>query len=432
MKAVTSFSREGYEAYGRRFLETYVENWEIPIHVYYEGEKPDFEHDLVIYHDLFQVDGAVEFLSAISGLPIFAGIINGKRNYRYDLFTFCRKIFAQHDAARDYGGKLFWIDADTEFDHPVTQEYLEGLFEGHFMVYLGRTGWDHSCASFIGWDNGHEHAQAFWEAYVSTVLSGQVFLLEQWHDSFILDVIRKHGGISAKNLLEGVDMPEGPVNVFDIFGLGHHKKGAEKFGPKRYRHLVELVRQLQPGRILEIGTWNGERAAEMVRATGMSAEYVGFDLFEAATDETDQTEKNVKPHVPVEAVSRFLNDAGVNHFLYGGFSRDTLPRYIEEHGENSADFIFIDGGHSVGTIEEDFENAMDAVKPGGVIAFDDYYTDMPEEELDRWGANRVVDRICSDGLEVYFLPEADPVQGGGKTSIAVVEVPEVGAETVQA
>ena len=54
MRFVTSFGPEGYESYGRTFLETYVEHVGLPIDVYYEANKPDFEHVLVTYNDLFE------------------------------------------------------------------------------------------------------------------------------------------------------------------------------------------------------------------------------------------------------------------------------------------------------------------------------------------------------------------------------------------
>ena len=41
MKAVTSFSQDGYKLYGKKFLETYVEHHDVPIVVYHENEQPE-------------------------------------------------------------------------------------------------------------------------------------------------------------------------------------------------------------------------------------------------------------------------------------------------------------------------------------------------------------------------------------------------------
>ena len=144
------------------------------------------------------------------------------------------------------------------------------------------------------------------------------------------------------------------------------------------------------------------------------SEYFGFDLFEEASDETDKAEKNVKKHYSLEEVKERLND--VNATLYRGDSKQQLKRYLKEHGENSADCVFIDGGHSVETIKSDYKYAKKIVQKGGIVIFDDFYTEMPEEELKQYGAQEVL-----EGEEYYLMPTRDHVKGGGRVQMAVVQ-----------
>jgi predicted O-methyltransferase YrrM len=171
---------------------------------------------------------------------------------------------------------------------------------------------------------------------------------------------------------------------------------------------------VKPKRLLEVGTWNGDRALQFAKLSpGM--EYVGFDLFETASDETDKIEKNVKKHFSRDEVSKKLGNGGLPNRLYRGDSKEQLRLYVEEYGPGSADFIYIDGGHSVETIKADLEASLVAIKKGGVIVMDDYYTDMPKEELERFGAQAVL-----DGIEHLVIPTKDPVAGGGFTQLAVI------------
>ena len=94
----------------------------------------------------------------------------------------------------------------------------------------------------------------------------------------------------------------------------------------RYQHLLEAVRKYQPTAILEVGTWNGARALQMLQLVPR-AKYYGFDLFDSATPETDAEEKNVKPHYSLEGVKSRL--AGYDVQLFKGNTRETLAAFNE-------------------------------------------------------------------------------------------------------
>lgn len=185
---------------------------------------------------------------------------------------------------------------------------------------------------------------------------------------------------------------------------------------QRYRQIEVILGIEKPEVILEVGTWNGERAIRMCKASGAKA-YLGFDLFETASEETDAVEMNVKPHHTQDDVYKKLEAAGIDSILFRGNTRKTLPGVLEAFGENQADFAFIDGGHSVETIRSDWEWVRRLVKPGKTIVFDDFYSEMPSGfDYAKFGANLVVEEI--PGFKV--MPSTDPVKGGGTVHIAVV------------
>ena len=164
----------------------------------------------------------------------------------------------------------------------------------------------------------------------------------------------------------------------------------------RYFKLVELVREAQPKHIVEIGTWNGKRATEMLAVS--DAYYTGFDLFEEANDTTDKEELNVKNHEDMVDVAKKIEMVGFNKFsLIRGNTRETLPKWIESDDFQPFDFAFIDGGHSVETIKSDYENIKKAITPGGIIVLDDYY--IPEYE--GFGCNFIEGGYTFDVMDSY-------------------------------
>ena len=411
-KFVTSMNRRMYDEYGEIMMDTFSQFWPAgELHVYTEDEFFPYNNSRIVYHDLMKVDGIQNFLDGVSHFPIFHGLVNETIQYKYNVNAFCRKVYAQIDAAKDYKGYLFWIDTDIRTFRAIPAVRLENWMSGNFMAVMRRKSW-HLCSSFVGWDCAHSFSDGWFKHYKNMYDSGGIFMLSQWDDAFVLEKTLEDL-VGVNDIAENVT-GEGPYNVFDgVFDkYATHDKGPTKHAV-RYIHLLEIVKQMQPKRILEVGTWNGARARQMLELSPKS-EYFGFDLFEEASDETDKAEKNVKKHYSLEEVKERLND--VNATLYRGDSKQQLKRYLKEHGENSADCVFIDGGHSVETIKSDYKYAKKIVQKGGIVIFDDFYTEMPEEELKQYGAQEVL-----EGEEYYLMPTRDHVKGGGRVQMAVVQ-----------
>ena len=208
----------------------------------------------------------------------------------------------------------------------------------------------------------------------------------------------------------------------------------------RYQLLLREVRRTRPcTRVVEVGTWNGARAEQLAMAALSSNAHVtyhGFDLFEMQTEEDFAEELSKRP--PSEAtvrerLERFAamlaggpwrpwsrHGRGVrpwmprsfSYELHKGYTRDTMPAFADEH-ERSVDFVFIDGGHSIETIENDWTCAARLVRVGGTIVLDDHYQN--DALTDRFGCNFLRERLRLDpAWDVDVLPVVDvvPEMGG--------------------
>ena len=174
---------------------------------------------------------------------------------------------------------------------------------------------------------------------------------------------------------------------------------------QRYEQLLRAVRDKQPQAILEVGTWSGNTALNMLSLSSKSR-YYGFDLFEDGTKENDALEFNTKAHQRMDDVYEKLT--GYDVHLYKGNTRETLATFDEK-----VDFVWIDGGHSVETIRSDWENVKRCLMPHAWVFFDDYYTDGVD--IKRMGCNLVVEKLRHE-----VLPIKDPVKGGGNTQMVRV------------
>lgn len=200
--------------------------------------------------------------------------------------------------------------------------------------------------------------------------------------------------------------------------------------PERYSAVLAAIRAQRAKTILEVGTWNGERALAMATAAFEGASkvvYIGFDMFESMTADKSKAEFNAKTPTPESLVRDKLEafrgkHPGFSFFLYKGDTRETLPAYLAKAGSGGVDLVWLDGGHSVETVASDWEHCLKAVRPGGVILLDDFYSGVPEVFLKQFGCNTLIRRLSSERYNVKILPTKDPVVGGGLVQIVRVDL----------
>lgn len=194
--------------------------------------------------------------------------------------------------------------------------------------------------------------------------------------------------------------------------------------PKRYANLFRTIYRERPLKIVEIGTWNGQHAREMIQVAALHnpvsrIEYHGFDLFEDLTDEEYQREFSKRPP-PMDQVRALLEETGARVRLHQGDTTVSLPSVLDE--VKGADFIFIDGGHSPETVRSDWQNIEQILSDTAVVIFDDYYHNE-EETVRELGCRSLTESLDRAEFEVDVLDPSDHfMKDWGVLEISMVRV----------
>jgi hypothetical protein len=210
-----------------------------------------------------------------------------------------------------------------------------------------------------------------------------------------------------------------------------------------------MIRFYKPKTILETGTWNGGRAIEMCLAALENSDevhYIGYDLFEDATTQTDLEEFNAKPHNTEAAVIKRLDEfkehikterqKEFTYKLHRGNVRDTLKR---EHWPIflDVDLALMGSGNSIQTTKHEYE----MLKGIPILVADHYFTKDEDNKIAEehfQGVKEVFNSVATKKVDAqettedgwttfdeesttrkYILPSGDKVAVGGHTHLAV-------------
>ena len=158
---------------------------------------------------------------------------------------------------------------------------------------------------------------------------------------------------------------------------------------KRYSIILSTIFYYRPKSIIEIGVYRGVRAKEMIQAAQIfnkNIEYFGFDLFEMINKKIQRKELSKIPYSKKDIKNNLSKYAKVR--LFKGYTSKTLDKLKNK----KIDLIFIDGGHRLDTIKNDWYKSIKFQKKNTIIIFDDYYLDN-EKIIRNFGCNLVVNKI---------------------------------------
>ena len=239
---ITSFTEEYYNKSGKDFIRSFKEHWKgVDLVVYYEGEN--IRDD---WHFIEEVEGLEEWFEAISYFPMMRGDMgDGTYNIQLDAGMVRKSLMLLH-AAKTYGGKVFWIDADVFTFADVPEDFLDTVLpDDKFCCYLGRDQWNiwpnYTESGFLGFNTQHPLAENFFGAYQAVIKSGLIFTMESWHDCVAFDLTRKaFKGVEDEfvNLSEELPPTTHPF-VNSVLGkYMDHKKGTRKSAKSRPEDFV--------------------------------------------------------------------------------------------------------------------------------------------------------------------------------------------------
>ncbi len=201
---------------------------------------------------------------------------------------------------------------------------------------------------------------------------------------------------------------------FIFRGWGHFKNIKPRQNPVEIERLFATICELNPDRVLEIGTARGGTLYLWAQAAMPSAVMVSVDLpggdFGGA--------------YPRCRIPFYRSFARGNQQIYlelaDSHASETLELVKNRFEKKRLDFAFIDGDHTYEGVKEDFYTYGPLVRPGGIIAFHDilFRDSQPNIRVDRLWSELKVKYSC----EEFIGPEGS----GKKIGIGVLHVPSEG------
>jgi len=191
---VTTFSPQGYQCYGRAFVQSFLQQ-----------EK---EALLVCYHESMDVDQIApnlewrnldadmdrkQFIAEHGSDP---AKVSDARFPNHQSIRFCHKVFAITHAARlKRSGWLVWLDSDVVITgKPEWDDVLPATAS---LAFLGRPHYAYTECGFVGYQLDDQRVQKMLEDMRSYYVSGEIFTRpdRDHHDSRCFDICRERSGI---------------------------------------------------------------------------------------------------------------------------------------------------------------------------------------------------------------------------------------------
>lgn len=198
----TTFNAAGYEKYGKRMIQTFLQNWpkNVELLVYAEDcsvteSAPNLKvfdlnsasPDLVSFKQRWR--GVPKANGDVSQDPIRCKRKDGGKGFKWDAVRFSHKVYAIFAAAKVCSGDyLIWMDADMVCHSPISMEFLHSMLSGD-VCFLGRPGKYTECGLYainLKTTAGQAFLQRFQEFYNRDT----IFEFAEWHDSFVFDQVR--------------------------------------------------------------------------------------------------------------------------------------------------------------------------------------------------------------------------------------------------
>ena len=204
---VTTFHEEGLKKYGQRMINTFCENWpeEVTLHIYPEKCNPAIKnHNHVTLKRLEEVVELKSFKERWHNIPKANGDVSNDpvrskrkdagKGFKWDAVRFAHKVYAIFHCAKETDADiLIWMDADTICHSPITMQDLYRLIPSDKdLCYLGRKGKYSECGLYsmnLKSSATQEFLKEFQRFYDDAEQG--IFTLEEWHDSFVFDAVRK-------------------------------------------------------------------------------------------------------------------------------------------------------------------------------------------------------------------------------------------------
>ena len=477
-KIVTCFDEKKLKKNGFKLLNEFKDNWQpnIEFHCYYYNldiinySLPEAKN--IHYHNLEDIE---EYNTFVEENQDHDGTEDGVVQYTelLDALSSGPEVFAITECGfNNQGCWLLWLDPMCATVKDIRSSTLDYYFPDPKysvdFIYTPET------SHLMAFNLSRQTAVDIMGDWRGSYISGEFTNYREWTAAFILSRLVTIYTAHGMNVHEFVGMENLVVNINDKNSVNVRDSSGKRvidlsdtettpdILPGRYKQLADTIRFYKPSTILETGTWNGGRAIEMALAAfdrTDTVHYIGYDLFEDATVETDKEEFNAKPHNTRKAVEKRFDEFAEHmskekgkqftYELYKGNVRDTLrPIFMEE-----VDFALMGSGNSIETVKHEY----DILKTVPVVMGDHFFTKDDDDRTpdDKYqGMKNLFDSIATkkvneektteDGwtsfdekavVRKHVLPSDDKVLDGGRTHLVVFihdeKLPDIPAELKQ-
>jgi len=204
---ITTFSKDGYELYGHKMLETWIEHW-------------SEEYNLLVYTENFNIlekDSRIKVVDLNHSCPDLLEFKEKSNALLLDknrreisriqkTVKWSHKVFAITDAILNSNDDYFiFLDGDTYTTNPVGSLLAEKLIEDHLIAvhfeYL--KGKLHFETGLIVFNKKHKQIEKFLKLYKSAYVNMTIYNEEKTWDGFWLAQLYKELNLDIKNLSEG-------------------------------------------------------------------------------------------------------------------------------------------------------------------------------------------------------------------------------------
>ena len=182
MKIVTSFSREGFEVYGKRMLQSLKLNTPFSAVVYADGFEMPKTDRVISIHQGFATPELYQFRRRFEKRKK-----PGSYSYRWDAGKFAGKAYAIIHAMKNMD-RFIWLDGDTVFMQKINGDFFRHCWNS-FSCYLGRKRM-HTETGFLSFNMSHPAGDRFLQDFEALYNNDTIYNLKEWHDCEAFDAVR--------------------------------------------------------------------------------------------------------------------------------------------------------------------------------------------------------------------------------------------------
>lgn len=256
---VTTFHNEGYNLYGKRMIQTFIQNWpkEITLYVYHQDIIPSESSPNVVFRDLNQVSELIVFKEKWKNDPKARGWTDDstrknndktiKKGFKWDAIRFSHKVYSIFDCARNCDADvLFWMDADIVCHSPVETGFISKMVPLSIdLGFLGRLNKYSECGLYslnLKSDETKKFLKEFQRVYDDA--ENGIFNMREWHDSYVFDQVRaRFPNLREYNWSAGLINGEGhPLINCEWGAYLDHLKGDRKLSGRSKDKDLKIIR----------------------------------------------------------------------------------------------------------------------------------------------------------------------------------------------